>query len=241
MKKGMLLRKVVLITGASKGLGRALAVALSEDGATVAAHCHANTKEAVELRAFLRKKNRRSDIFPADLRDERATKKMVRQVVKTYGRADVLVNLVGNFQTAPIDKLAMESFRDIIETNLTAAFHCTRLVLDSMKQRRSGSIIFFGCAGADRLIVRENTGVYYLAKTGVILMAKNFAHQLAPYRIRVNTVSPGILTSSVTKLPVPMGRYATFTDIIRAVRFLLDPANAYVSGANVEVSGGWLP
>jgi NAD(P)-dependent dehydrogenase (short-subunit alcohol dehydrogenase family) len=234
--------KVALVTGSAKNLGRALALSLAKEGAIVAAHYHESEKEAKTLREELRRHNEKSEIFRADLRNEKETREMISAVEKTYGRVDVLINNVGNFIYKPFDEVEYEEFKDVIETNLYASFLCTKLVIEGMKARGEGNVINLGCAGADRLTVRELTTPYYIAKTGVILLTKIFARTYAPHGVRFNSISPGVLESSVAEpLSIPAGRRASFDDIVNTILFLLSPDSSYINGANIEVAGGWVP
>ncbi|MBU6389522.1 SDR family oxidoreductase [Patescibacteria group bacterium] len=234
--------QVVVITGCAKGLGRATALALAEEGAVIAGHFHTSRKEAAELLIRLRERNPRSSMRQADLRDESATRHLFEEIFKEYGRVDVLINNVGNFIYTPFPQTELRQFADVIETNLYTTFLCSNLVLERMKAQGGGRIINFGCAGADRQIIREKTTPYYIAKTGVIMLTKITARSYAEHGIRVNAISPGVLESSVAEpLSMPSGRRADFNDILNAIRFLLDPRSEYVNGANIEVAGGWTP
>ena len=110
-----------------------------------------------------------------------------------------------------------------------------------MKKKGWGRIINFGCVAGDSITVRKNTTPYYIAKTGIIMLTKTFAYEYAKYNITVNSVSPGILKTSIVKARTPKGRYADFPDIINAINFLLKEESDYVNGANIEVAGGWRP
>lgn len=219
----MLKNKIALVTGASRGLGQEFVRTLERLGATVAAHHHSTQP------------------FKADLRDRAARVKLVHDVVKRFGRIDILVNNVGSFAVKPIDKTSIEEFDDIIETNLTAAFHLSTLVLPAMRRRKWGHIINIGCAGADRMTIRPLTTPYYLAKTGVIMMTKALAEVAIKDGVRVNSISPGVLETSIRRPPQPSGRIGKLTDITRALEFILDEKNSFVCGSNIEVAGGWLP
>ncbi len=233
---------VIVITGAAKGLARHIALQLAQRGACIAAHYHTSEQEASSLRDELQERNPRSQLFRANLREASEVRGMIADVIRTYHRIDVLINAVGNFVYKPFDQVTVEDFDDVMETNPRSTFLCSSLVIEQMKSQRSGAIINFGCAGADRMTIRELTTPYYIAKTAVLQLTKIMARTYAPFGIRVNAISPGILESSIAKVDnVPSGRYATFDDIFNAIDFILKPQSSYLNGANIEVSGGWIP
>jgi len=234
--------KIILITGGAKGLGRHLSINLAKQGAVVATHYNTSQKEAGTLLRSLKKYSPSSDIFQADLRSPGQTEQMFLSVLDRYGRIDVLINNVGNFIYKPFEKVSFEDFRDVTETNLYATFLCSKIAAKKMKKQKNGDIINFGCAGADRMIIRELTTPYYIAKSGVIQLTKIFASAYARYGVRINAISPGILKTSVAKLSnLPTGQYSSFDDILNALLFLLSPQSSYINGANIEVAGGWNP
>ncbi|PIS04890.1 MAG: hypothetical protein COT81_04115 [Candidatus Buchananbacteria bacterium CG10_big_fil_rev_8_21_14_0_10_42_9] len=233
--------QVVIITGAAKGLGRALALGLAKEGAIVVGHYHKSKKEAGELEKELREFNDKSRISKADLISAKETEAMFKNIFKQFGKVDILINNVGNFIYTPIEETTIEQFDDVWQTNARSTFLCSQLVLPEMKAQGSGKIINFGCVGADRMVLRENTTPYYIAKSAVIQLTKKMAESYAPHGININAISPGILDSSEHKLDVPAGRYANFDDILNAVLFLLSNKSNYINGANIEVAGGWAP
>lgn len=241
METNFLKDKNVFITGSARGLGRALALKFAEQGTVVIGHDRSSKKEADELLEELKKFNPKCGMFQANLRSPEETGEMMEKIHQGYGHIDILINNIGNFIYKPFDATTFEEFADVIESNLYSTFLCSKLVLEKMKERRSGVIINLGCAGADRIVIRELTTPYYIAKTGVLMLTKILAHTYAPYGIRVNSVSPGILETSVAKLDVPAGRYATFDDIFNAMSFLLSSDASYINGANIEVAGAWTP
>jgi NAD(P)-dependent dehydrogenase (short-subunit alcohol dehydrogenase family) len=234
-------KKTILITGSAKGLGRALALHCVEEDGLVVGHFRTSKKEAEETLAALRKHNPACAMYQANLRSEEETRAMLEQILKEHNRIDVLINNVGNFIFKPIEETELSDIRDVIETNLYSSFLMTKIVAEKMKEQKSGHIINIGCAGAERMVIREKTTPYYIAKSGVIMLTKIFAHAYAKYGLNINAISPGILETSVAKLAVPAGRYASFDDIWNAVTFLLSPSSNYLNGANIEVSGGWIP
>ena len=232
--------KTVLITGAAKNLGRSIALNLAKQGINVAIHYHTSKKEAQETLEQV-KKYSHGILVKADLTNPKEVSSMVRFIELQIGNVDILINLVGNFIFKPITETTFDKFRDVIESNLYSAFLCCQKVLPKMVKKKWGRIINFGCVAADSLTIRKNTTPYYIAKTGVIMLTKVLAYEYAKYGITVNSISPGILTTSIAKPQTPTGRFAKFEDIVQAVNFLLEEKSNYINGANIEVAGGWRP
>lgn len=232
--------KIALVTGGAKNLGHAVAIELAKQDAKVAIHYHKSKKEAEET---LKEVNKYSDgiIVKADLTNPNDIASMIRFIEVKLNTIDILVNLVGNFIFEPIAKTSFGKFRDVIESNLYSTFLCCQAVLPDMKKERWGRIINFGCVGAESIAIREKTTPYYIAKTGVIMLTKVLAYEYAKYGITVNSISPGILETSVAKPKTPTGRYAQFTDIINVINFIINGGSSYINGANIEVAGGWRP
>lgn len=232
--------KIALVTGAAKHLGRAIAIHLAQQGAAVGIHYHQSQADAQETLAAVQRHST-GCIVSADIVQEKAVADMFTRVEKELGTVDVVVNLVGNFIYEPITTTSYEKFRDVIDTNLSATFLCCHRALPAMQKKQWGRIINFGCVAADGITIRQNTTPYYIAKTGVIMLTKVLAYEYAKDGITINSISPGILETSVAKPPTPTGRCAQFTDIIHALDFFLDEKSHYVNGANLEVAGGWRP
>lgn len=233
-------KKVAFVSGSSKNLGREIALSLAHQGINVAVHYHQSRLGAEDT---LKEVNKHSKgiLVNGDLTDPDEVKSVFRKTTAKLGSVDILINLVGNFIFQPIDKTNFNKFKDVIESNLYSGFLCSQEVLPVMKKKKWGRIINFGCVGAESLTVRKNTTPYYIAKTGVILLTKVLAHEYAKFNITVNSISPGILKTSIVKTKTPSGRLADFSDIVNAVNFLLKEESNYVNGANIEVSGGWRP
>lgn len=233
-------RKTALVTGSAKNLGRAIAIDLAKQGVKIAVHYNQSEKEA---RLTLREVKKYSDgfIVKADLTNPKDVVSMYRNIVTVLGEVDILINLVGNFIFEPITTTTILKFRDVIESNLYSTFLCSKEVLAGMVKKKWGRIINFGCVAADSLTIREKTTPYYIAKTGVIMLTKVLAYEYAKYGITINSISPGILQTSIAKPPTPTGRFVQFADIINAINFLLKEESSYVNGANIEVAGAWRP
>lgn len=232
--------KIALVTGAAKNLGRAIAIDLAKQGAKVAIHYYSSKKEAEETLKLVNKYSRGITVN-GNMTKKRDVVSIYRNIDKNFGKIDILINLIGNFIYEPITTTSFEKFKDIIESNLYSTFLCCQKALPIMQKKKWGRIINFGCVGAESFTIREKTTPYYIAKTGVIMLTKVLAYEYAKYGITINSISPGILKTSVAKPQTPSGKFAQFEDIINAVNFLLKEESAYINGANLEVSGGWRP
>ena len=232
--------KTALVTGGAKNLGKAIAVNLAKQGFNIAIHYNTSEKEAeISLKEI--KKYSDGFLIQGDLTDPKKVDLIFQKIEKSIGKVDILVNLIGSFIFTPIDKTGLLKFKDVIETNLYSTFLCCQRALPQMKKNKWGRIINFGCVGAESLTIRKNTTPYYIAKTGVIMLTKVFAFEYAKHNITINSISPGILKSSIVKTTTPSGRLADFSDITNAINFLLKEESNYINGANIEVAGAWRP
>ncbi|OGG03873.1 hypothetical protein A2W14_04755 [Candidatus Gottesmanbacteria bacterium RBG_16_37_8] len=232
--------KTALVTGSALNLGRHLAINLAKQNMNIAVHYRSNRNAAQKTLNQVQKISK-GLLVQADLTDKNEVYSMIDKVLEKFKTIDILINLIGSFIYQPIDKTSFEKFRDVIESNLYSTFLCCQKVLPCMVKEKWGRIINFGCVAADAITVRKNTTPYYIAKTGVIMYTKVLAYQYAPYNITVNSLSPGILKTSIVKTKTPTNRLADFADISNAVNFLLKEESSYINGANLEISGGWRP
>lgn len=250
MKKPLLNGKVALVTGSAKGLNAAIAIALAKQGAGVVVHYRRSEQEAKKTYQNIKRYNSSAFMVRGDVTNEKDVRSIIKAVERKFGRLDILVNGVGNFVSKPIRETTSEEFRDVIESNLYSVFYTTKHALPLMRRvkrgwhvrraekQKYGRIINFGNVSAQHLPTRPNTTPYIIAKAGVISLTRIIAAEEAKNGITVNTISPGILETSVVKLPVPIGRPASFDDIINVILFLLKTESNYITGANIEVSGG---
>lgn len=231
--------KVALVTGSAKGLGRAMAVSLAKEGAVVVVHYRSSRKEADATLAEVRRFSPKSIMVHGDVNSAAEISSMFRQIKSRFGRLDILINNVGDFIFKSISETSAGEFSNVIDSNLKAVFLCSLEALRMMRKQKSGHIINFGCVGADRITIREKTTPYYIAKTGVYMLSKAMAQSEARNGVRINTISPGVLETSVAK---PAGSVIIrHDDIINAMLFLLCSSSWKITGANIEVSGGWIP
>ncbi len=234
--------KIACVTGSAKGIGRAIALDLASLGYTMVVHYHRSELEARQLLEEIMVHQPDSIMLQADLTDSADITAMFQTIQDTFGQLDILVNTVGNFGTyQSLEAITLAEFDDIINTNVRATLACIQAGLPLLRKSQQARIINFGCASAEHALARKFTAPYYIAKSGVITLTKSWAEHLAAERITVNAISPGIVENSVITQDVPMGRPASFTDIVSAVRYLISAEASYVSGANIEISGGWIP
>jgi len=232
-------QSTIVLTGAAQGIGKALAHFFAGRGATVIVHYWHSETEAQNLKSEF---GERCFLYQADLTQQEEVTRMFAEIHRDHTKIDVLINTVGSFLYKPLSETTEEEFAAVLATNIQATFACSKAVLPGMVERKAGNIINFGCAGADRMPVTENTVPYYIAKNGVIALTRALAKAYAPQNVRINCISPGIMENSVADVGyLPAGRKASFEDITAAVEYLLSPAASYCNGTNLEVSGGWTP
>ena len=242
--------KIALVTGASRGLGAGMALALADAGADVAIHASTEPPSATE--AAIRKKGRHVRCFTANLSKRAETVRLLPEVLDAFGRIDILVNNAATMQRAPAVKHPDEMWDETIEVNLSSVFLLSRAAGAHMLDRaKGGKIINI----ASMLSFQGGITVpsYAAAKGGVAQLTKAMANEWAPHRINVNAIAPGYMatdnTSALQADPVrsrqigeriPAGRWGTPEDLGGAVVFLASRASDYVNGHVLVVDGGWL-
>ena len=248
----MLSGRVALVTGASRGLGRAIATLLAEQGARVAVNFLARHAEAEEVADDIRRSAGRDDAaitVRADVGDPLQVEKMVKSVEDSLGPVDILVNNAGIVRDNLLLRMTVEDWDSVITTNLRGMFLCTKACLRSMIRRKKGAIVNISSVVG----IGGNAGQtnYASAKAGVIGFTKSLAREVASRGIRVNAVAPGyILTEMTERLPdsvsenilasIPLGRFGTPLDVAHAVLFLVSDASSFITGQTLVVDGGML-
>jgi len=234
-------RPSALVTGSARGIGRALALALAKAGHDVAVHYRESAAEAAEVAGTARSFGVRAVTLQADVTIEAEARALVETAHRKLGRLDVLVNNVGNYHFGPLDELDARHWHAMFDSNLHATFYTCQTAVPIMRALGGGRIVNIGYAGAEQLKARPSIVAYAAAKTGVILYSKALARSEAAHGITVNVVSPGVMENSVTQPTgeVPMGRAGALEELVAAVRYLLSPEAAYVTGITLEVAGGW--
>jgi len=234
--------KVAVVTGGAKGLGAFLSTTLARDGYTVVVHYKSSKKEAEKIISAVKNKQPDSFAISADLKIESEVLKMFGEIEKRLGRIDLLVNNVGNFLFKPFGKTTNAEFKDLMESNVYSTLFCSRAALPIMKKRNAGHIINIGAVGAERLIIRENSMPYFLGKTGIYVLTKTMAWEEAKNGVHINMISPASMVADIfDNSDFPMGRPAEYTDVYKALAFLTSDEAYYINGANIEVSGAFVP
>jgi 3-oxoacyl-[acyl-carrier protein] reductase len=239
--------KVALVTGASRGIGRAIAIALAKAGATVAVNYAGNVKAAVEVEKIITEAGGRVMLVKADVADGEAVDEMVKSVVEAFGGIDILVNNAGITRDGLLMRMKESDWDAVINTNLKGIFHCTKAVSKLMMKKRSGRIV--NMASVVGLTGNAGQANYAAAKSGVIGFSKSMAKELSSRGITVNMVAPGFIGTDMTEIlsdkvketmimNIPLGRMGKPEDVANAVLFLVSDSASYITGQVINVDGG---
>ena len=239
--------KCAVVTGGSRGIGRAIALRLAKQGADVAISFRGNTAAAEETAAAIRSLGRQALIIQADHSQPEAGDMVIKAALEAFGKIDILVNNAGITRDDLIMRMSLEAWQSVIDTNLSGAFHAIKAVTRPMLRAKSGRIINItsvsGQAG------QTGQANYSAAKAGLIGLTKATARELASRSITCNAVAPGFVLTELTQdLPqalqdeinarTPLGRFGTAEEIANAVAFLASDEAAYITGQVLAVDGG---
>lgn len=244
-------RRVAAIPGGARGIGRAVALALAERGWDVAIAYrtgHSTTPEQAEsVVEGIRQRGGRGLALERDVSDPERAEDFIRQVGHDLGRVDALINCAGPYRRVPLLEETNADWQATFDANLHSLFYLAKAVAPGMRERRWGRIVAFSMVNAERLQAQPHVTAYYIAKAGVLALTRTLAKTLGPDGITANAVSPGWIATESTavdnlermKPAIPVGRLGTLSDIVQAVLFLLSDEASYITGANIEVTGGW--
>lgn len=239
--------KVAVVTGASRGIGRAIALTLGQAGARVAVTCTQQREAAEEVAAAVRQAGSDSRVYQFDVADFEATAQAFDQIVTELGRLDVLVCNAGIRKDQLLVRMKPEEWNAVLQTNLAGTFHSARAAARTMIRQRWGRII--GISSVAGLVGNAGQANYAASKAGIIGFIKALAKELAPRQITVNAVAPGLIETDMTQSltetqrqalvqQIPSGKLGTPEDVAACVLFLASEEARYITGEVISVSGG---
>ena len=243
----MLDGKVAIVTGASRGIGKAIALELADQGAIVVINYNGSQDKAAEVRQEIESRGGQAVIYQCNVSKYAKCEEFIQSIVKEYGRVDILVNNAGITKDGLLMKMSEEDFDRVIEVNLKGAFNTTRFVTRQMLKQRSGRIV--NMSSVVGVVGNAGQANYAASKAGVIGLTKATARELASRGITVNAVAPGFIETEMTDVlsdavkeasiaQIPLGKFGTTEDIAKTVAFLASDDAGYITGQVIQVDGG---
>jgi 3-oxoacyl-[acyl-carrier protein] reductase len=239
--------QTIVVTGASRGLGRAIAIAFAAEGAHVFIGYHSREDDAKRAAEMVQQAGGVATLLPFDVQDPASVDVAIERVLAERGQIDVLVNNAAIVQDAPFALMSRENWQQVIDVNLGGVFSCCRAVARSMMGKRKGIIV--NVASVAGIHASPGQANYSAAKGGILALNRTLAVELARHGIRVNAVVPGLLSTGMAakldhriaaqkKQMIPLGRFGTAEEVAGVVVFLASPEAAYIIGQAIVVDGG---
>ena len=240
------MNKVIIVTGASKGIGKEISKELAKKGNTIIANYNKSEKEIKELQQELKKQNIKIDIYKADVSKREEAENLVKYTIQKYGKIDVLINNAGISQIKEFTQITDEDWNNMINTNLNSVFYMSQEACHNMIHNKKGCIInissIWGITGASCEVH------YSVSKAGVDALTKALAKELGPSNIRVNSIAPGIINTEMNAYlseeekqnieeEIPLEKIGKAIDIERCVEWLIK--DEYTTGQVISINGGW--
>ncbi len=237
-------RKIAIVTGGSKGIGRAICVELAQHGYYTVINFMGDKNGAEETLAAVEGLGCQGEIYQFDVRDGQATEKAIEDITERFGRIDVLINNAGIIADGLFMMMPPENWQSVIDTTLSGFYNMTRPVIEIMVRRRKGAIV--SISSASSLMANRGQANYSAAKAGLNAASRSVATEVARLGIRINVVAPGLIeTDMIRQAPkehiktlIPMARIGRAEEVAKVVGFLCSDAASYVTGQVISVNGG---
>lgn len=239
--------KVIIVTGASRGIGREIAKELAKKGHIIIANYNKSEEQILELKKELEEEKIKIDIFKADISKRNEAKKIVEYTINKYGKIDILINNAGISQIKEFTQITDEDWNRMINTNLNSVFYMTQESCENMIHNKNGCIINISSIWG---LVGSSCEVHYsVSKAGIDAMTKSLAKELGPSNIRVNSIAPGIINTEMNKDlnkedikriedEIPLEKIGKTKDIEKCIEWLIE--DEYTTGQIISINGGWI-
>jgi 3-oxoacyl-[acyl-carrier protein] reductase len=241
--------KTALVTGGSRGIGKGIALGLAQEGALLAISYRSSKTAAQGTLRELQARGAECFAVEADATVPAQVQVLIDKVVERFGRLDILVNNVGEFNWKPVAETSVEEWEKVFGSNLLSVFYASRAALPAMRRQRWGRIVNLGAVGAERAFGQATISAYAAAKAAVVSFSRSLAIEEAKHGITVNVINPSNIDEKALTLTearrlrdarFPVGRPPTAEDVAVAVRFFVSEDADYITGQVLNVSGGWM-
>lgn len=239
--------KIVIVTGGTRGIGRAIVEAFAREGALVLFTYLNNDGLAKEIELNLKKEQSKARGFKVDVKDYPQVDKWKEKILEEYGKVDILINNAGITKDKSLALMSKDEWDDVIDTNLNGLFHVTRSFIITFLKQRQGNIINISSLSGITGISRQTN--YSASKGGMIAFSKSLAKEVAPYNVRVNVIAPGFIRTDMTEnlkgdyikqiMPrIPLQRFGTVDEVAGVALFMATEQSNYITGQVIQVDGG---
>ncbi len=243
----MLNGKIAVVTGASRGIGKAIALELAANGATVIINYNGSEERAREVLSIIETRGGKGCIYQCNVADFKECEVFFKDVVKEYDRIDILVNNAGITKDGLMMRMSEEDYDEVIDTNLKGTFNCMRFVNRTMVKQKAGRII--NISSVSGVLGNAGQANYSASKAGVIGLTKAVAREVASRGITVNAIAPGFIETEMTNIlsetvkqsaetQIPLGRFGQVGDIANMVAYLASEKANYITGQVIKIDGG---